>query len=196
MLYGNTHNEPFRILAIDPGTDTLGLAIIDIDVVHQTKTLLRAYTYQASKWIDDLQQHNQWEHQDDKYLRLYRHTENLYGILQYYQPHLVVHESAFMGKFPKAYQGLVECLYSIRQAVYRYNPYIPLIGITPMEVKYQIGGVKKDEVYQALTKITDLNNLNLILPTLDEHAVDSVAIGYTKANQLLQSLIYPAYTRV
>lgn len=185
MLYGTEINQPYRILAIDPGTDTLGISVFDVDIPNNQITLVFAYTFQASKWIDRLLEHSVWENQDEKYLRLYRHTEHLYGLLLQYRPHLVTHESAFMGRFPKAYQGLVECLSVLRGAVARYNPYLPFIGITPMEVKHFIGGVQKGEVLTAIKKIKDINNLFTILPTLDEHAIDSVAIGYTKAKQLL-----------
>lgn len=185
MLYGNPNNEPFRILAIDPGTDTLGISVFDVDLVNKTITLVNAFTFQASRWIDNMLDNTQWELQDEKYLRLHRHAEHLYGLLLQYRPHLVVHESAFMGRFPKAYQGLVECLYAIRNAVFRYSPYLPLIGITPMEVKHYIGGIKKGEVFTALSKLTDIVNLHQYLPYLDEHAVDSIAIGYTNAKQLL-----------
>lgn len=186
MLYGTNFHEPYRILAIDPGTDTLGISIFDIDLVTLEITLINAYTFQASRWIDRLIEHDQWEHLDEKYLRLQRHAEHLYGLLLQYRPHLVTHESAFMGRFPKAYQGLVECLYSIRQAVLRYSPYLPLVGITPMEVKYYIGGVKKDEVFKAVSNLKDVINLQPYLNILDEHAIDSIAIGYTKAKQLLE----------
>lgn len=185
MLYGNPVNEPYRILAIDPGTDTLGISLFDIDLVNHTITLVFSDTFQASKWIDAYTENTQWELQDEKYMRLHRHAEHIFGLLLRYQPHMVVHESAFMGKFPKAYQGLTECLYAIRQAVFRYSPYLPLVGITPMEVKYYIGGVKKGEVLEAVSKLSDIYNLYTYLPYLDEHAVDSIAIGYTKAKQIL-----------
>lgn len=185
MLYGNPNNELFRILAIDPGTNTLGISIFDIDIPNKQIYLIHAYTFEASKWIDTLIDHTQWQGMDEKYLRLHRHEENLFGLLNYYQPHLMVHESAFMGKFPKAYQGLTECLCALRQAAYRYSPYLLVEGITPMEVKYYIGGVKKDEVLKALHRIQDIHYLNNYLPYLDEHAIDSIAIGYTKAKQLL-----------
>lgn len=185
MLYGTEINQPYRILAIDPGTDTLGISVFDIDLKTYQITLVLAYTFQASRWIDGLLEHTRWENQDEKYLRLHRHAEHLYGLLLQYRPHLVVHESAFMGRFPKAYQGLVECLITLRNAVSRFDPYLPFIGITPMEVKHYVGGVKKDEVLNAVSRIKDLNNLHVILPSIDEHAVDSIAIGYTKSKQLL-----------
>ena len=178
-------NQCYRILAIDPGTDTLGVSLFDVDLVNKTKTLVLSYTFQASKWIDGLLAHNQWNMQDEKYLRLHRHGEHLYGLLLQYRPHLVCHESAFMGRFPKAYQGLTECLLTLKLATQRYSPYLPFIGITPMEVKYYIGGIKKEEVKEAVSQLTDLINLSVILPTLDEHAIDSIAIGYTVASQLV-----------
>lgn len=187
MLKGNPTNEPFRLLSIDPGTNTLGIAIIDIDIVKKTKTLVYAYTFEAGRYLDAYQDHPQWENVEEKYWRLHRHEENLYGLLLHYRPHMVVHESAFMGKFPKAYQGLTECLCAIRQAISRYSLTLPILPITPMEVKWAIGGVKKEEVLKSVSELKDLQNLNLYLPYLDEHAVDSIAIGYTKANQLLAS---------
>lgn len=189
MLYTHPSHELFRILAIDPGTDTLGISLIGIDLLTQEKQVLFSYTFEASKYIDGLVDNVQWRGIDEKYLRLYRHGEHLYGVLLHYQPHLVVYESAFMGRFPKAYQGLVECLSSLRQAVFRYSPYIPFIGITPMEVKYAIGGVKKDEVLRALRHVKDVVNLDEVLPHLDEHAVDSLAIGITKARQFQQDYL-------
>lgn len=185
MLTGNLTNQPLRILAIDPGADTLGIAIIDVDLVKPQLTLLTAYTYQASRWIDNLVDHPQWMHLDEKYLRLHRHSGHLYGLLDYYQPHWVVHESAFMGRFPKAYQGLTECILTLSNTVRQYCPSLPLTPITPMEVKYTIGGVKKEEVKAAMSRVTDLIHLSTLLPQLDEHAVDATAIGYTKAKQIL-----------
>lgn len=190
MLYGNPVNQPYRILAIDPGTDTLGISVFDLDLVNRTITLIEAYTFQASKYIDSLIENTQWEYQDEKYLRLYRHGEHLHGLLLRYQPHMVVHESAFMGRFPKAYQGLTECLYQLKITCREYSPYLPVIGITPMEVKHFIGGIKKNDVLNGVSLLTDVNYLHTFLPYLDEHAVDSVAIGYTKAKQIIDSFTY------
>lgn len=193
MLTGNLINEPIVLLAIDPGTDTLGISLFEIDVVNDKITLKQAFTFKASLYIETLIYNSQWEMQDEKYLRLHRHAEHLYGLLLQYRPHIVVHESAFMGKFPKAYQGLTECLYGLRLAVQRYSPYLPIVGITPMEVKHYIGGVRKDEVWRAVNRLKDVDGLAEILPTLDEHAVDSIAIGYTKSKQILQSFNYILY---
>lgn len=186
MLMGNTNNEPFRIISIDPGTDTLGVSVFDIDLVNYTKTLVTAFTFQASKYIDDLKEHSAWMLNDEKYMRLQRHYGHLTDILNYYQPHILVHETAFMHRFPKAYEGLVQCLYEIRLAARDYNPYLPVIGLAPMEAKSYIGGISKDQVFQSVSKIKDLNNLHPLLSTLDEHAVDSIAIGYTKACQIIE----------
>lgn len=185
MLTGNTNNIPLRILAIDPGTDTLGISIIDVDLVASSLSLVQAYTFQASRWIDDLIDHPNWQHLDEKYLRLHRHSGHLLGLLDYYQPHWVVHESAFMGRFPKAYQGLTECILTLSNTVRTFNPTLPLTPISPMEVKVAIGGMKKEEVKVALSRVKDLNHLDTFLPYLDEHAVDATAIGYTKAKQIL-----------
>lgn len=186
MLYGNVNPIPYRILSIDPGTDTLGISVFDVDFVHQTKTLIEAYTFKASRHIDDLLDNDYWQTQDEKYLRLHRHGQHLYELMCHLRPHHIVHENAFMGKYPKAYEGLVQCLYEIRLAARQYDPYIPLEGLAPMEAKSYIGGISKGQVESAVSKIEDLNNLQTILPTLDEHAIDSIAIGYTKACQLLE----------
>lgn len=190
MLYANKQCNPIRLLAIDPGTDTLGVSLFELHPDTQRKILIMAYTYKASDHIAQRMQHSQWRYHDEKYVRLYMHGQHLYGLLQYYEPTIVVHESAFMGRFPKAYQGLTECLYQLQLTVREYNPYLPFEGITPMEVKYAINGIKKEEVAQAVSRITDLENLQTIFPTLDEHAIDSVAIGYTKLNQLLSELTW------
>lgn len=186
MLYGNPEYQAVRILSIDPGTDTLGVSVFDVDLRTNTKTLIHAFTYAASKYIDHLKNNTQWEMIDEKYMRLHRHYGHMKDLLDYYQPHLVYHENAFMGKFPKAYEGLVQCLYEIRLAVRDYNPYVPLIGLAPMEAKSYIGGISKDQVLRSVSKIKDLQNLHALLPQLDEHAIDSIAIGYTACCKLIE----------
>ena len=159
MLYGNPEYQAVRILSIDPGTDTLGVSVFDVDLRTNTKTLVHAFTYAASKYIDHLKNNTQWEMIDEKYMRLHRHYGHMKDLLDYYQPHLVYHENAFMGKFPKAYEGLVQSY---------------------------IGGISKDQVLRSVSKIKDLQNLHVLLPQLDEHAVDSIAIGYTACCKLIE----------
>lgn len=186
MLYGNPESEMVRLLSIDPGTDTLGVSVFDVDLRQKRKVLVTAFTYTASKHIDGLLDNSQWEMIDEKYLRLQRHYGHMLDILNYYQPHLIYHENAFMGKFPKAYEGLVQCLSEIKRAAKDYNPYIPVTGLAPMEAKSYIGGISKDQVLNSVKRIKDLENLYPIINTLDEHAVDSIAIGYTACCKLLE----------
>lgn len=187
MLYGNPNNEPYRILSIDPGTNTLGYAVIDVDLVNCTKTLVYATTFTASKQIDDLLDSDQWKYLEERYLRIKRQGDFLRGMFLQYQPHLVVHESAFMGKFAQAFQALTECLYELRTTIKNLSPYTNFIGVTPMEVKWALGGsISKDQVFNSVSKIKDLDGLSKFINISDEHAIDAIAIGYTTATQILE----------
>nr|DAT15800.1 MAG TPA: RuvC [Caudoviricetes sp.] len=182
MLSGNPINQPFRLLAIDPGTDTLGVSVWDVDLLTKSISLIHADTYKASQYLTYQEGLDRWESVEEKYIRLYIHHENMRRLLEFYQPHQVVHESAFMGRFPKAFQGLTECLVELRRAVFEHNPYLSFIGITPMEVKYAVSkGIGKDDVRNAMQKILS----NIDLSVYDEHTVDSIAIGYTRIQAIL-----------
>lgn len=180
--------EPFtqngriaHVIATDPGSQTLGLAVLSFDVETLDIIKTRAQTFTGDK----LPYINQWTAavHGDRIARIHAHRQNLYNILSYYKPILVACESPFYNpRRPNAYGALVEVMTEIRNAVIMYDPYMKLHTIDPPTVKKAVGAAgnaDKVAVRAALLKIRD--NLKLTtedIDSMDEHSIDAVAVGY------------------
>jgi Holliday junction resolvasome RuvABC endonuclease subunit len=113
--------------------------------------------------------------------RMYFLADTLADTLRRFNPHAIIAESPYMGRFPQAFAALVECVSLIRNTVYSYNRYLPLYQVDPPTAK-KAAGVKivkksdKEDVRRALRARTDIE-WQVDLESLDEHSVDSVAVG-------------------
>lgn len=184
-------SERFRIVGIDPGTDTLGVAGIEVDLATREVVLLEVRTFSGTQ----LARHypNVVAVHGERTARLWAHEDNLYGYFTYMQPHCVISESPFMGRFPQAFAALTECMAAIQRAVYRYDPFLPLLTVDPPTVKKLVGvqgkGTTKDDVKRGLLNLTYLQNpYNIDIASLDEHSVDAVVVALTRADAILQQL--------
>lgn len=177
-------NSTYRILGIDPGTNTLGAAIIDIDLVTAKTVVSMACTFVGQSMASEYSTYP--DVHGERAARLKAHEENLSTVMFNWQPHRVISESAFMGKFAQSYMALVECLVAIKRATMYYNPFIPLEVIDPTTVKKTAGMVGKlrgkEPVRDALAELPYLEFApGVHLATLDEHSVDAIAIAHTVA---------------
>ena len=178
MLPLPTGSEFLRILAIDPGSSCTGIACFIWDFESPTVTLDSAFTLKFSN--RSAQYAGIRDIGNDKLGRLQQLEDELEDVVAEFQPHLVICESNYMGSFADAFATLVECVATIRNVIYRFNPTLPLITVDPITAK-KAAGIKgrsndKTDVTNALKKSTDVI-WNVELESLDEHATDAVAIG-------------------
>lgn len=182
----------YRILSIDPGSDTLGVAMLDVDLVNWTTTVVYANTFNAQLAI---RPHEfTVETFGSRQARLLTHAQGLEGLLHSAYPHCVISESPFLGRFPQAFESLVECLYMIRSTVASYDPSMCLETIDPGNAKRTVGaptkrpkGMSKDDFKETVRiGIQKLPRLqiapNVHLNFLDEHAIDAIAVGCYKVH--------------
>lgn len=169
------------ILSIDPSVDNMGVSVFDVDVVTQVPYLRNSTTYYGRKLIKDYP--DIVAMYGERNAKLYAHRQNFANLFQYWQPDIVCVEHPFMGRFPAAFGALMECMTTIRDAVINYHPRVPLYSIDPPTVKLAVGvnGKSKDKE-EMRTAIRTLEgvvyNPSMELETLDEHACDSIAVGY------------------
>lgn len=181
MLIVPDHDPTYRIFSIDPGTNTLGVAVIDVDLQQGTAIVVEAFTVQGDRLYQ--QYPEVIEVHGERVAKLIAHEENLKRLLYQFQPHCVVSEAPFMGRFPQAYAALVECIGAIRRAVMAYNSAMALDMIEPSVVKKAVGasgrGSNKEDVARAIQSLPDLSYCPWIDPQqFDEHTSDAVAVGY------------------
>ena len=176
--------EPYRLLSIDPDTDTLGVSILSYDFVNKQINLEFAYTMNASK--DSKRYKLACDVHGNRYGRLHSLQEALTDLMFNFNIHGVVSECPYMGRFPQAFAALTECLSCIRAAIVNYDPLLMLHEIDPSTVKMHVGvngkSGDKDLMFAAIDNLLSSgrirNNGNLNHRLLDQHAIDAIAVGY------------------
>lgn len=185
-----------KIVGIDPGTETLGVAIITFRIDDFKIVRCEAETFIGSNLLS-----NQWTGQlhGDRYRRIEAHRFNLSTFFLNERPLIIGCESPFIKRrFPQAGLALTEVVCAIRAAVRCYDIWKPLYTITPPEAKRAVGAsgsAKKEEVKEAVLKIDELTSTAFTpIANLDEHSIDSLAIAYCLLKQLMSSTLEPLYT--
>lgn len=184
------------IIGLDPGTETLGVGVLYVELEDFRIVSSSAKTYRGSKlagkadWISEVH--------GDRTGRIEAHLHNLVQIFREVRPMDIACESPFSNKkFPQSFGALVETLSAIRRAVMQYDIWKPLHLVDPPSVKNAVGvkGNKggpegKALMLQALLRLAGEFNYNGVIPfdQLDEHSVDALAVAYWRYKTLKQEL--------
>lgn len=178
-----------RICCVDPGTDTLGIAYLDIDYnvrrikVHDVKTITASI---RMRQLDQLR-----EEQGNRYINVLVLQDYVYRSLLTMRPHVFIAEAPYSGRFATAFAALVECHLRLRDALYQYDPAMPYYSIDPKSVKKFVGAkvhkATKDDMKLSVMKLTDIDWNGFDPKKLDEHSIDAIAVGYYKAKQILEA---------
>lgn len=180
-----------RIVGIDPGSTTLGFSVLEYDA--RTFNIIRtyAYTLNAGKMKLNLQD---IENHSERYARIYEIMDALYKAFYEIKPNHVISESPFMAILrPSAFAPLVEVVFAIRSALRQYDPLMPLDLIDPPSAKNAVGApgnAKKDKVKEAVVALLPILCFDEVesgctFDQLDEHAVDGLAIAYSRWKKLV-----------
>lgn len=200
-------NSDYRILAIDPGTVTLGMCILDIDFDNFEINVVEAFTVNVMKSLGSKDQYK--EIFGSRTLRLKLLSDAIYKELDQHEPDCIISESCYMGRMVTSFESLTECKVFVREAVIRYDNGMSLQFIDPLTVKYGIGAVVKlpkgtkrkkgrkrpDTKLAVRKRLSELDDLkwNIKIPNLeylDEHTVDAVSIGYWKAKKIIDYITF------
>ncbi len=165
-----------RILSIDPGTNRTGVSILEY---RDAPFVLFSETIYAEKML--YQQPYIEEIHGSRFARIYITASHIEKLLYIYKPDIVVSESPYMGKFANSFAALTELITSIRMMTFHYNDRLEFVLIDPASVKKFMGvsgkSGDKELMRKALTKQQLSYESSISINNLDEHAVDSIAIG-------------------
>ncbi len=180
-------NNYVRIMGIDPGSYTTGVATLVVDVrtweiVTITPELIDVYDVIKTDYV-----------RDKLYERLFVMGERLSSILEYHVPDAVSIESGYIDRFrPAAYGVLSKVMYVIQHAVYKYDKFIVTEEFRPKVAKKLLKVTdidKKATTMDALLKRKDITNL-VDLHLISEHEVDAISLAlvlldkYKKINNI------------
>lgn len=172
------------LIGIDPGSTCVGISIMKVDVVSELILSTFAYTLKldrlgGSEWLGDLY--------GDRFRRIGNLKACLFQLFQQENPLCITVESPFFNQLrPQAYGVLMEVMSGIREAVSSYDMWHVPYPIDPSSVKNAVGaggGARKEVVHAMVLNLTDLNPL-VDLRTLDEHAIDAIAVNYARYRRL------------
>lgn len=177
-LPNNSFNQAC-IIGIDPGTETMGVAIMYIDVATLNILEIRANTYRGSLLPQDRMLGLTY---GDRAARIHAHEQNLIELFKLYSPVAIVSEAPFFNpRMPDAYAALVEAVSAIGRAVFAYSDVKPLYKVPPSNVKQAIGAkgnADKPTMKATLLSIAEISNAIKDAQYLDEHCIDAIAVAY------------------
>lgn len=171
-----------RIFAIDPGTDTAGIAILDVNVETNLPRLVFGMTIHASKELDGREDEIAVVGSRD--VRIDIIGAHVRQLLIASCPTVVVSESPFYraGR-ANAFEALVECIAVLRRVVHHYSPTLTLRRIDPVTAKNYIGvshvGDSKSAVQKAVTELyRNEETEEIFSQQFDEHTYDAAAVAH------------------
>ena len=189
ILPSSPTEDVIRILGIDPGTDTLGIALVDVSIDDYKPRLVYAHTFVASREVAG----RDWGSQilGNRDLRLANHYDNLYSLLCQVTPTLVAAESPFLARGRvSSFEALVECYAMLRSVCWEYSSSLYLRRMDPITVKNSVNvshiKTDKSDVKKAVIELYSESCVGVVnIESLDEHAIDAVAVCHAVLRKYL-----------
>lgn len=181
-----TSQQVLRIVSVDPGIN-LGLSCLEFDLVTKRVKALDSHTVIIDNYIkyymeELLEQHG------TLLARTFAVNKVVGKYCEGWQPDFVVHETAFsshgrsrFGNAVESFACLRENILAIKLAAVNYDSSIKIVPINPQTVKYAVINKQnniKEDIAEGLRALPDLD-IECETKFLDQHAWDSMAIGYT-----------------
>jgi Holliday junction resolvasome RuvABC endonuclease subunit len=174
--------KSYNMVSVDPGLNRTGVSVYEIDMMSKKVVGITAFTL-VNEHLENTIEFEE-DYHPERVFKLYRLKNAFSNVIRTYNPVVVACESPFYSSFrPSAYASLVEVISHLHDCVITHNHNTLFRTIEPMVVKKTIGAAMssdKGSVKEAILRNPlILPVLKVSLDSLDEHAIDSIAIGYT-----------------
>lgn len=181
----------FSIVGIDPGSDTMGISEVRVDITTMQIVQTSAWTIKGSKMANE----DSWLSvmHSFRLARIRALKETLIHTFNDIDPTVITCESPFYNpRRPNAYGVLVEVLTAVRDAVIEYDIWKPLYLIDPSSIKKSVSAPGNADKNVMKTMVCKLNEQGVLkysgkveIQDLDEHSIDAIATAYCKYKTLL-----------
>ena len=175
-------------VGIDPGSRRPGICLLYYNLTTKQIVRVWARVYNLDRYADRA---IHVDYQNHRFLRIKAFKEILGSLFRMNRPSNIASEHPYINpRTPGAVIPLAECLFASEEAVYEYNPYMKLERIDPSSIKNAVG-VKgnsgdKTAMTKAIAAIPELSNCIVgNLATMDNNAVDSIAVAYCSLKRAL-----------
>lgn len=171
----------YKMLAIDPGGHKCGVSLFTFSLKEKNILSIESFTINVEKLKNDTGFPE--ELLRNKFLAYYKLRNEILRLLLSFKPDIIGYEAPFMNsKQPSAYGPLVSMMTLIYDAVITYNLGSEFYTIQPQQTKKAVGVAGKKTkvvVVEAVKKVPELMGaLSIDIDTLDDNAVDSIAVGW------------------
>jgi Holliday junction resolvasome RuvABC endonuclease subunit len=179
--------DNLRVIAIDPGTNSCGFSILELNLVtwditvQESITIKANYVLKSRKTLADMI--------GEKDAKLSGYADILKSFLERWEPDCMVIENPYMGKFAATFGALKEQLMVFRLVAWQFDKRMSVSLIEPSPVKQNMGvsgkSGDKDLMTKALKSRSDVSySDNVRLIDLDEHSIDSICIGLYEIDKI------------
>ena len=173
-------DKAIRFIGIDPGSHHLGFSVLEKNLEDNTIALIYSHTIKGST-IEKEYAHIK-EYAGARFAKVYGYKMTLMEYFENFEPDHVICESSYMGNFAAAYGALMEMIMTVMMAAVEYRSNLSVTTIDPASVKKYIGAKgnngDKDVMRQCVKNLEILFYQPVSIDELDEHSIDSIAIGY------------------
>lgn len=181
MLIIPDYYQTYNILSVDPGLNRTGVSCYTLNQNNEVLSI-ESQTLFSERLRDDVITDE--EYYAERVIKLQKLRHAFHYLIRTTQARVIVCESPFYNRFrPMAYGALLEVLSMIQMSILDINVNIPFRTVEPLLVKKTIGaGMMKGKIdvkHCIGNNSLIMSVLRNSLDMLDEHAIDSIAVGYT-----------------
>ncbi len=184
-------DNTFKFISIDPGTTHIGFSIWVVDAVTLEIVNVNAFTLHYTSIIDKELE----EKFGSRFIKLLAIEKAFKELLETHKPNSVACESPFyFFKRPGAFAPLVETLYILKRAVFNYDVSVPFITYDPSSIKNSIGAKGNSDKEIMKNTMSNFKEIPISLEfinSLDEHSIDSIAVGYCHYLRYIMDKVKP-----
>lgn len=181
-------SDCIRVVGIDPGSKTLGIAILDCYQARNLLVVEEAWTLNTNRHIQRYPE--RCLAVGELAVRLEAIRLHVRQTLDTYRPDATIVETPYLGRLPQAFSVLTKCLETLTVALNEYSPSLTLSRIDPASAKRAVGvpgnSSDKGAIQRALMNIENLRcNAQRPLAEMIEHSTDAIAIGHYYCAEML-----------
>lgn len=181
-----------NLIGLDPGSETLGVGVLKMDIKTKAILKIRGFTLRGSKLFDDEGFHANLHGARTARIRALK--DKLVEIFWQEMPLNIACESPFFSmRRPSAFGALLEVVTAVREAVIEYDEWQKLHLIDPPTVKKAVGAPgngDKDRVKKAIVENYSQYYEGGVeeIVALDEHSIDADAVVICRHQGILNNI--------
>ena len=164
------------VLGIDPSSNFIGLAIVEIDLKTFTPKIINTHCINL-KSIRDFP-----DNKEPIYYKAYVVRKYMMNLLGEYAFDKVVYEKPFINRlFMNAFPPVNSITTVMLECIHSFDPTIAITPYSPKEIKKGVGDAKADKDKMKIL-VNNLDWVDINIDGISEHEIDALAVIHNYKN--------------